>query len=87
MTNRRGARRIHGPGRANPAFWIVAICALAMLAVVIGVEKPAEWFGFSPPPAAWVVLALLLPWAMLGAASGLFRLSGWRNGPSDVTAR
>ena len=57
--------------RANPAVWIAAAAALGMLATVVGFDRAAQWFGFTPPPADLVVLALLAPGVTLFLAGAL----------------
>jgi Ca2+-transporting ATPase len=69
--------------RRNLAFWIVALAALAMLALVVGAERAVPWFGFSPPPAGLALLALVSPWLLLGIPAGLRRI--WPGHPGGDT--
>jgi Ca2+-transporting ATPase len=50
----------------NPAFWIVAVGALALLGAVTWLASPSRWFGFAPPPTGLWLLALALPLAFAG---------------------
>ena len=51
----------------NPAFWIVAFAAIALLAMVCWIPAPAHWFGFAAPPLAPWLFALVLPVALAAA--------------------
>jgi Ca2+-transporting ATPase len=48
----------------NGAFSIVAVAGLLLLIVVTRLSIPASWFGFSPAPLRWWLLALALPLAL-----------------------
>jgi Ca2+-transporting ATPase len=48
----------------NPAFWIVGCVAMAVVCVVTRFDRPANWFGFAPPPVRLWLAALSLPLAL-----------------------
>ena len=48
----------------NTSFWLVAVGAIALLAVVSHVASLAAAFGFAPTPLRWWVPALLAPLAL-----------------------
>jgi len=54
--------------RPNPAFSIVAALTLALLAAITLLPGPGAWFGFAPPPHAWLLQAAATPLAFLFAA-------------------
>lgn len=58
----------------NPAFLIVALAALCLLATVTWVEVPSRWFGFAAPPLAPWLLALVLP---LSLAASMKAFEAW----------
>lgn len=76
VVNRAGSAKHRWWRQSNPAFWVVALSALALLFVVTRLDVPAAWFGFAPPPARWTLLALLLPLSalVLGEALRTLRL-------------
>lgn len=54
--------------RPNPAFSIVAALTLALLAAITLLPGPGAWFGFAPPPHAWLLQAAATPPAFLFVA-------------------
>jgi Ca2+-transporting ATPase len=76
VTHRGGDRLWQALRRPNPAFTIVAVLTLALLAVVVLAPVPAAWFRFAPPPLPAALGAVLLPWLLLAATDGAFRRSG-----------
>ena len=66
VVNRAGAARRRWWRQRNSAFWIVALSAMAMLALVTRFEAPGRWFRFAPPPAELMAVAMLMPLLALG---------------------
>ncbi|HWS76758.1 MAG TPA: HAD-IC family P-type ATPase [Thermomonas sp.] len=48
----------------NRAFGVVAAAAMGVLLLVTRLPRPADWFGFEPPPLAPWLVAMLLPLAV-----------------------
>jgi Ca2+-transporting ATPase len=65
VLNRAGAASRRWWRQHNPAFWAIVVSAVAMLAIVIGLETPARWFRFERPPSDLLVAAVFLPLAAL----------------------
>jgi Ca2+-transporting ATPase len=59
----------------NVAFSVVVLAGLALLVVVTRLAVPAAWFGFSPAPLHWWLLAIALPLAIAVVLKALRRAS------------
>jgi Ca2+-transporting ATPase len=81
VLHRSGDRLWQALCRPNPAFTLVAVVTLALLAIVVLLPAPAAWFRFEPPPPTAVLASIALPWLLLAATDGLFR----RPGPAHLT--
>ena len=55
----------------NVAFTVVALGGLALLVMVTRWSAPASWFGFSPAPLRWWLLAIGMPLALAVALKHL----------------
>jgi Ca2+-transporting ATPase len=75
---RSGASMLVTLRHRNLAFWVVAAMAAALLVTVTRLESAAGWFGFSPAPIQWWLLAAVLPLLVVGVLKRLGR--GARNG-------
>ncbi|MEQ1513768.1 MAG: cation-translocating P-type ATPase [Lysobacteraceae bacterium] len=53
--------------RPNPAFAVVSALTLALLAAITLLPGAGAWFGFAPPPLAWLLLAAATPPMLLFA--------------------
>jgi Ca2+-transporting ATPase len=77
--------RTPAPGQwrlsANPVFWLVTVAAASLLALATGFAPVGAWFGFAPPPAGPVAVAVVLPVVLLLAVEGLRRRVGSRRWP------
>ena len=73
VLHRSGDRLWQALRRPNPAFTLVAVVTLTLLAVVVLLPGPAAWFRFEPPPLAALLGSIALPWLLLAAADTLFR--------------
>jgi Ca2+-transporting ATPase len=72
VLNRAGASNRRWWRQHNPAFWAIALSAVAMLGIVIGLEGPARWFRFERPPAGLLAAAVFMPLSTLAV------IEGWR---------
>jgi Ca2+-transporting ATPase len=57
----------------NLAFTVVVLAGLVLLVVVTRLPVPASWFGFSPAPLRWWLLAAALPLALAAVLKDLRR--------------
>lgn len=73
--NRAGASRRGGEQAPNRVFAIVCAGAATMLMSVLATPALERWFHFASPPASAGLLALLLPWLLLGVVAALRRRS------------
>jgi P-type Ca2+ transporter type 2C len=73
VLHRSGERLWQALRRPNPAFTLVAIVTLGLLAIVTLLPAPAAWFRFQPPSAAAALGAIALPWLLLAVTDILFR--------------
>ncbi len=53
--------------RPNPAFAVVSALTLTLLATITLLPGAGAWFGFAPPPLAWLLLAATSPPMLLFA--------------------
>jgi Ca2+-transporting ATPase len=76
VLHRSGDRLWQALRRPNPAFTLVSVVTLTLLAVVVLLPGPAAWFRFEPPPLPAALASIALPWLLLAAADGLLRHRG-----------
>ena len=74
VINRTGASRRRWWRQPNPAFWVVTTSAVIVLSMIVCFQAPGRWFGFAPPPAGLLALAVLAPLAGLGLAEAWLTL-------------
>jgi Ca2+-transporting ATPase len=71
--NRAGASRAGGKRAPNRIFGLVCTGAAVMLVVVHVIPAAGRWFHFAAPPPSFVLLALALPWLLLGVVRALHK--------------